>query len=112
MRETFVYVIAAEGDNHIKIGIAYEPEKRLRQIQGGNPCFLYIARQWGPMSRQSAEAMEARLHHFFDAFRIRGEWFFSITPDQVSELVVIALNASGDEYRAAQEQIFDRVVHG
>lgn len=111
-KSTYVYVIAAEGDGHVKIGIAYHPEKRLRQIQGSNPFFLYIARQWGPMRRCDAEAMEARLHHFFDAFRIRGEWFFLITPEQISEFTTTALTADAEEYRAAQEALFEKVVHG
>ncbi|REF72369.1 GIY-YIG nuclease family protein [Paracoccus versutus] len=109
--DTYVYVIAAEGDCHTKIGIAYQPEKRLRQIQTGNPYFLYIARQWGPMPRSQAEKMEVRLHEFFGDFSIRGEWFF-VNADEISAFVSVAMTGSADDAATARERLFEKVVHG
>lgn len=109
--DTYVYVIAAEGDCHTKIGIAYSPEKRLRQIQTGNPYFLYLARQWGPMPRSQAESMEQRLHQFFGDFAIRGEWFF-VSAEEISEFVTVAMTGSDKDAETARKHLFDKVVHG
>lgn len=110
--EAYVYVMAMEEDPTIKIGLAHDPEQRLLQLQAGTPSYLYIAKQIGPMPRRDAERMEKSLHRFFRYLNARGEWFFGITPDDVVAHITIAMTGNDAEYSAAQEAIFNRVVHG
>lgn len=74
-RDTYIYVIAAEEIAHVKIGIAIDPDKRLRQLQTGSPFRLHVARLWGPMPRERAVMLEARAHYILAGCRATGEWF-------------------------------------
>lgn len=64
-----VYFVRA-GEGPVKIGIAIDPEARLRELQTGHYESLSLLRvvdgDW---------AVEAWLHARFAAARIRGEWF-------------------------------------
>lgn len=66
------YLIAAEGTHLVKIGIAKDPMRRLRELQTGQPMDLHLL--WF-----IAEDYEHDLHVHFSAYRVRGEWF-DLTP--------------------------------
>lgn len=64
----FVYLIF--GGGRLKIGLAREPEKRLRGLQAGSPVPLtLLAKIPGSL------ALEAQLHKRFEKYRLHGEWF-------------------------------------
>jgi hypothetical protein len=65
---TFTYFIQAGPDGPVKIGIADDVEKRLKELQTGCPHDLRI------IGRIKGN-VESRLHEIFDQFRLRGEWF-------------------------------------
>jgi hypothetical protein len=71
-----VYFIGTENreGRHVKIGMAYEPEKRLKTLQIGHSAQLRVL-AWFRGDRDA----EARLHAKFYRTRIQGEWF-RITP--------------------------------
>ena len=75
-----VYFIHAEGDyRRFKIGYtSRNVEKRLEQLQTSNPDLLVVYRLIENVTREK----EIQLHHFFDEYRIRGEWF-RITTDMI-----------------------------
>ena len=83
----FVYVIGAEELDCFKIGVAENPERRLRGMQTGNPYELSILEIAGPMSKDDAFALEIRLIETFGEERVRrnGEWF-RIEPHDVKRV--------------------------
>ena len=76
-RPTSVYIIECAG--YVKIGVAYDPESRLEEINVGAPvrATLYRSREFS--ERLVACNIESRLHRFFAQHRSNGEWF-QITP--------------------------------
>jgi hypothetical protein len=71
-----VYFIGTENreGRHVKIGLAFDPEKRLRALQTGHSQRLRVL-AWLRGERED----EARLHRKFYRTRVQGEWF-RITP--------------------------------
>jgi len=66
--ESHTYLIEAEGSHLVKIGIASDPVRRLRELQTGQPMELRLL--WS-----IAGDYEHDLHVHFAAHRVRGEWF-------------------------------------
>lgn len=69
-RTTFVYFIQAGHDGPIKIGIADDPEQRVRELQTGNPFRLEIRRVV-----PGGVGGEQALHALFAHVQLEGEWF-------------------------------------
>ena len=65
-----VYFIQAQVSRAIKIGFAVDVERRLKEIQTGNPEVLEVV---GAMP--GTVRAEKSLHRQFRADHIRGEWF-------------------------------------
>ena len=65
-----IYFIQSGEKGPIKIGFARDPEKRLRHLQGANPCELALLK-----AVHGDVGGEKRLHAQFAHLRIRGEWF-------------------------------------
>lgn len=66
--KSHTYLVAAEGSPLVKIGIAKDPMRRLRELQTGQPMELRLL--WSV-----AGNYENDLHVHFAAYRMRGEWF-------------------------------------
>lgn len=80
MKECYVYFIKATtgGTNYpVKIGVAYDPIKRLDELKTGNPFKLSIMSCVKMPSRKAAYDLESFLHRHFDKKRMEGEWFRS-----------------------------------
>jgi hypothetical protein len=71
----YVYIIKRAGDGCIKIGVARNPKKRLKQLQTGSNVELFIVGCFPYKSRMEAFEMERQLHERFAIFRQEGEWF-------------------------------------
>lgn len=71
----YVYFIEAVGLNAVKIGIATDVDKRLRNLQCGCPCELRVFAAYEPMN--GAAMAEQLLHQWFSRFRLPWgtEWF-------------------------------------
>ena len=67
---TFIYFIQSGEDGPIKIGFSGSPDRRVPQLQTGNPRELLL-RHVIP----GDTAIERQLHSRFEPARIRGEWF-------------------------------------
>jgi hypothetical protein len=78
-----VYVIAAP-DGTSKIGIAGDPEKRLRELQTGSPVLLTLV---GAMP--GGLALERLLHRRWAAHRIHGEWFAPEVQHDLAQLLAV-----------------------
>lgn len=74
--QQFVYLIWAVNSTRYKIGLAYNPAKRLRDLNVGSPLDLRLL-----AAIPSDLVAEKALHEYFDQHRIKGEWFDFSTPD-------------------------------
>ena len=70
----FLYVIT-DGED-FKIGVAKDPEKRIRQLQTGNKKKLeFVLLE----QKNNAHKVEHYLHGQLGKYRIKGEWFSGLT---------------------------------
>lgn len=66
-----IYMIRMDQDGPVKIGFtAHHPEKRLRQLQTGNPRKLCVVECFG-----GTVEGEGLFHKAFQSQRLEGEWF-------------------------------------
>ncbi|MFJ1900495.1 GIY-YIG nuclease family protein [Streptomyces sp. NPDC088115] len=77
---TFVYVIGEPNSSTVKIGVAEDVERRLRQIQYMSPVKLRV--RWKCVG---GYRLEQALHSHFASHRSHGEWF-TFTSDPVTEI--------------------------
>ena len=76
---TYVYFISTTRKNVVKIGIANNPNKRLKTFQTANHEELIILRVIKVENRALAFKLETALHQKFKKYHVRGEWF-KLTP--------------------------------
>lgn len=69
------YVYLISDGKYIKIGITKDLQTRLRELQVANPNQLELICAIPLKSEKDARDLEERLHHEYDEFYIRGEWF-------------------------------------
>jgi len=84
LRSSNVYIVVS--GEHVKIGVAYELKRRLKDI--GNACpikpTLHASREFA--DNDTAHQVEQRMHQFFHKHRLNGEWF-AIDPAAASDLL-------------------------
>ena len=95
----FVYLIRQTITPYYKIGKSKNPYKRMQTLQIGTPLELQIvSRVWSFDALQ----LESVLHQYFDAYRIRGEWF-NLPDDLVHRFVAIATEFDCENEMALKE---------
>jgi Homeodomain-like domain/Meiotically up-regulated gene 113 len=72
--ETYLYVISCTL-NRVKIGVAGDAEKRLRELQVGSPVELKLTLIRPYAERRDADAVAEELYRFFAGRRVRGSWY-------------------------------------
>lgn len=79
MAKSYVYIIQSgpRKGSPIKIGVADNPESRMRELQTGNPETLVLIASIEQPNRMAAYDLESWLHRRFSSARISGEWFDS-----------------------------------
>ncbi len=83
-----VYIICYEGGiPPVKVGIASKIERRLDQIQVGNPNKVILYQSFSCPNRIMASSIEEEFHKKMDEKRIRGEWF-NISPSEAAPIIV------------------------
>lgn len=68
----YVYAIRNEETGRVKLGISFNPEARLRQLQSANDCKLTLLAYRRAVNGYQDER---RLHEAHKEKRVRGEWF-------------------------------------
>lgn len=68
----FIYLAQAYKTQWCKIGMSKQPYKRMQSLQTGSPLEITLIHR---IYTFDAIALEKALHEYFDAYRIRGEWF-------------------------------------
>ncbi|MER7115447.1 GIY-YIG nuclease family protein [Saccharomonospora azurea] len=92
-RPTYVYVIAYEGTDRIKIGISKNVSARLRELQLSSPYKLTV--RWQGIGSWE---IEQRLHTRFREYHSHSEWFdFTGHPDPVSAIRRAAIRMGAKE---------------
>jgi hypothetical protein len=91
--QCFVYLVCHEVEDKLvgpcKIGISDKPNKRLRQIQNGNPHRLTLAFTFRCWDRDWATRVEAAFHAGNASARMSGEWFNISAVDALSDLAEV-----------------------
>lgn len=82
-RECYLYVIK-DSENKRKLGFSRDPDRRVKELQTGNPLELTVEYRLPIRVRNRAEK---NLHDLFPADRIRGEWFK--IPDNSQEFLLL-----------------------
>lgn len=72
-KRQYVYIIRDSYKEHIKVGIASDPHKRLSQLQTGNSTSLEL--EYVSYVCSNASEIEAEIHKHFKEQHILGEWF-------------------------------------
>ncbi len=81
IKNCYVYVISEayterlRGRCAVKIGLAVDPLRRVKELQTGNARRLWLNISIGPMSEKRAARFEKHLHKRFKKWRLVGEWF-------------------------------------
>jgi len=75
-RACFVYIIAADGQDLVKIGTSEDPCRRLLELQRGFPlALLDIVDGAECPNRAEALMIEEEMHSVFTGYRRLREWF-------------------------------------
>jgi len=77
----YVYLIKDNDNGFYKIGIARDPQKRLKELQTGNPNQLTIIETF--LSEYSNK-VEKNLHRKYSYTKKEGEWFDLSIKEEVS----------------------------
>lgn len=87
----YIYIIR-QGDTRLfKIGVSNNPERRLKNLQTGNPHDLKILKQF--RCDVPAYGAERIIHAHLKDMHARGEWFDIPTDDKVVSVAQAMLNA-------------------
>jgi hypothetical protein len=66
-----IYFVQPARGGLVKIGVAVDPEKRMRDLQCGSPLELRLIRV-----EEGERDRERELHEKFSSLQVRGEWFY------------------------------------
>jgi len=81
MKNRYIYFVQEQKKSKrapVKIGVAKDIDKRVAELQIGNPRDLDVVLRMGPFSEKVAYRLERDLHIRFSQKRIRGEWFSGV----------------------------------
>ena len=82
-KEGYVYLIQAGDSFRFKIGCSVDPDRRIKELQGGSSCVLKL------LCRKKCRDMyvqEKRWHELFSVSRKHGEWF-DLSEKQLPKIV-------------------------
>ena len=83
--KSYVYFIT--DGQYVKIGVAKNPESRLKELQTGNPRKLTVLCRIPVATEKDAYRLENRLHFEYEAFAKVGEWYNILDYISVQEFV-------------------------
>ena len=92
MKKLYVYLIGEIESDAIKIGYGQNPDKRVIELQIGNPREL---RLFHSFETNCAESVEAFVQRKFSKNNIRGEWYnadINKIIDSINEGIILANN--------------------
>jgi len=95
----YIYFIRELNSHYVKIGYANDPNKRLTELQIGNPHDIAIAHLIQVADALTARHIESTFHERFAPARVRGEWYVLSEADlrDVKLMVEVAHEATKAE---------------
>jgi hypothetical protein len=90
----YVYIIGTLG-NKQKIGFSNNVNKRLLELQTGNPEKLII-HHTEAVPKDRVRLLERKIHRELGYRRIKGEWF-DLTAEEAKSFLIFALIRWGDD---------------
>jgi hypothetical protein len=78
----YVYLFKC-GDSWYKIGSSKQPDKRLSQVQTGNPMRVSLIHQ---VFTSDCAKLEKSFHNYYSQYRVEGEWFECSTDIEIEFL--------------------------
>lgn len=84
-----VYLIQEGKDGPVKVGMANKPEKRLSELQVGNPTELFLVEVIELNDREKAKNLEDDVYRRCYKWHIRGEWYEKEIIEKIKELETI-----------------------
>jgi len=94
----------------VKIGVACDAEKRLRELQVGSPVELKLTLTRPYAERRDADAVAEELHRHFAGRRVRGSWYRLTVAEVRERLAQRATLEAPARARAAAEAARERRV--
>lgn len=82
-----IYLIKSLNEGIYKIGVSKNPNKRLKEIQTGNPAPVEIVQLY---ETEMAYKVEKALHNRYSHFNTHGEWFELSIKEEMSFLETCA----------------------
>lgn len=104
--KTLVYFIQGVHGGPIKIGLAQDPEQRLKSLQAGCPYLLRITH-----TIEGGRRRERQLHLRFAECRLGGEWF-EATPELVKLAYARADETAPTLFRPAEREQANSEMYG
>lgn len=98
IKQSFVYVIHAQGTPRVKLGVTTDVDSRLRAIQTGCPYKCVVLAKWPGSPR-----LERKLHEHFKEHRKHGEWF-ELPPYSGKAIYDIVMSHETDTYPKVEER--------
>jgi len=98
---SYVYVIGADFNSPVKIGVASDVSKRLERLQSGNPVTLSVLWQSAPLA--DAYSLERYMHKHYAEYSVRGEWF------SIPNLATVSLEMVASTFEADTEATTKRL---
>jgi hypothetical protein len=91
----YIYVIAADSAGPVKLGISFDPDRRLRELQTASPVTLNIHHR-EPVNASLVKTLEKILHRDLAHHRRRGEWF-GLSVEEAIKQVAFTMIRYADE---------------
>ena len=108
-KKSFVYVVRAGTGSRspIKVGVADDVQKRMKQLQTGNPKELILVMHFECDDRAHAFRLEKTIHDILKGQRLWGEWF-SVSKSKVMKLLNSMGNRDDIDSIVKKMDLFDR----
>lgn len=81
LKDTYIYVVTESWDKKlrgrqaVKVGVAKNPQSRIKELQVANARKLQLTMLIGPMGSKNAYSLEKALHRYLRRNHVNGEWF-------------------------------------
>lgn len=95
----YIYLINSEGTNKYKIGIAKNPNERVKQLQTGNSEKLEIVEIY---KSKYASKIEKNFHRRYNYTSLLGEWFIFNEKEETKFIEMCKLYENG--FRIIEEK--------
>ncbi len=83
-KKNYLYILTLNGSNSFKVGVTNDIEKRLRNIQTGNPnkIEIYFCDQI-----DEAYNIESKIKNKYKQYIKNGEWYEDISPIEIKKYI-------------------------